>query len=562
MRATVYIFSLQLLCATVLPAQDLAGNAGQSAADAKAKADADAAAAALKTMTANKSACEASALHQPASEYCQYFVVLLSGTEVQKRSALTNIVNPYTDAVQLTNAYSIYKVNLLASEASQKAALNNGQTKQVGSPATGNGSTSLVGKSAATNLLAVAVESGALTQGQTGNTITLQANPADLFREAYLGTPQLSYLPVSSSFLENFTASAGIAANANSTTSVPTTGSATSSTVNATSLLLNSSATKLSSLSVNYEFRKMTQDRVKKYLAKKGLDFVSVDADELTTAANKASDKIKADFEPGAPPSGCDGDSYKRVATLKGSDADRINQFIRTFDDCFSQEVVAAVAAAKRKSKDLDADASDFNQALQADIASFQKKLKDQISGWDLAAQYVFNKPVGQPETHDLRLIGSGDLKKSQGAAWTVNAAASIYETLPSGAKYGRLKDAQFSGEFDKSWGSGSSAPVIGLAGYGQYQSNPSVLNITASSVPSGVTLPTNAQVFLTGTQGWLGVVQAKITLHLGSAQIPLAGKWSNKTDLLDKSKLGAQFGVSYDFSQLKQLIGQGSSSN
>ncbi len=74
---------------------------------------------------------------------------------------------------------------------------------------------------------------------------------------------------------------------------------------------------------------------------------------------------------------------------------------------------------------------SAYNQALLADIASFQKKLKDQISGWDLAAQYVFNKPVGQRSTHDFRMIGSGDLKKSQGAAWTVNAAASVYEPCP-----------------------------------------------------------------------------------------------------------------------------------
>jgi hypothetical protein len=560
MKATAFIFLILFLCAAALPAQDSAGNTGQVDADAKAKAEATANA--LKTMTANRSACENSALHQPAWEYCQYFAVLLTGSEAQKKSALTNIVNPYTDAVQLTNAYSIYKVNLLASEASQKAALNNGQTKQAGSPAAASGSTSLVGKSAATDLLAVAVESGALTQGQTGNTITLQANPANLFREAYLGAPQLSYLPASSSFLENFTVSAGIAANANSTTSVPTTGSATSSTVNTTSLLLNSSATKLSSLGVNYEFRKMTQNRVKKYLAKKGLEFVSVDADELTTAANKASNQIKADFEPGAPPSGCNGDDYRQIAGLKGTDADRINQFIRTFDGCFSQEVVAAAAAAKKKSKDLDTDASDFNQALLADIASYQKKLKDQISGWDLAAQYVFNKPVGQPETHDFRLIGSGDLKKSQGAAWTVNAAASIYETLPSGAQYGRLKDAQFSGELDKSLGAGSSAPVIGLAGYGQYQSKPSVLNITASNVPSGITLPANSQAFLAGTQGWLGVFQLKTTVRVSTAQIPLAVKWSNKPDLLGKSKLGAQFGVSYDFSQLKQLIGLGSAGN
>jgi hypothetical protein len=556
MRATIFAFLLLSIGSLALHAQVSGGSAGQSGTDAKAASDA---ADSLKNkMTANRRACEISALHQPASQYCLYFAVLLAGTENQKNSALANIVNPYTDGVALANAYSIYKTNNIVNLADQKAAVNKAQTKQAGTPAAASGSTSLVGKAAATNLLAVAVESGALIQGQTGNTITLQANPADLFREVYLGTPQLSYLPVSSSPLENFTVSAGIAVNANSTTSVPTTGSATSSTVNASSLLINSSATKLSSLTVNYEFRKMTQDLIKKYLIKKNLKYLSVDSTAETVKANEAGNKIKADFEPGAPPSGCDVDGYNDIATSQGTDADRIGQFIRRFDGCFSEEVEAAAAAAKKKNNDLDADASAYNQALLADIASFQKKLKDQISGWDLAAQYVFNKPVGQPETHDFRLIGSGDLKKSQGAAWTVNAAASIYQSLPAGAQYGRLKDAQFSGELDKSWGSGSSAPVIGLAGYGQYQSKPTVLNITSSNVP-GIALPANSQAFLAGTQGWLGVFQLKTTVRVGGAQIPIAVKWSNKPDLLGKNKLGAQFGLSYDFSQLKQLVGLGS---
>jgi hypothetical protein len=150
------------------------------------------------------------------------------------------------------------------------------------------------------------------------------------------------------------------------------------------------------------------------------------------------------------------------------------------------------------------------------------------------------------------------------GSKWTVNGDITLYGSRPAGASYGALKSAQFSGELDVPIGSNSSsAPVFSLAGYGQYQGSPSVLNITASSVPNGVTLPANAQVFLSGTQGWLGVIQGKVTLRVGNAQIPLAAKWSNKTDLLDtKSKLGAQFGVSYDFSQLKQLVGLGSSNN
>jgi hypothetical protein len=193
-------------------------------------------------------------------------------------------------------------------------------------------------------------------------------------------------------------------------------------------------------------------------------------------------------------------------------------------------------------------------------VTSFQNSLKQKLTGWDLSAQYVYNKPVGQPDTHDFRLVGSGPISKGAGSTWTVNGAATLYGSVPSGAQYGRLKDAQFSGELDKALGSTTSAPTFSVAGYGQYQEAPSVLNITASSVPSSITLPSNAQVFLSGTQGWLGVAQVKVTLNVAGAQIPLAFKWSNKTNLLDKTKFGAQFGLSYDFSGLKQLVGLGTS--
>ena len=225
------------------------------------------------------------------------------------------------------------------------------------------------------------------------------------------------------------------------------------------------------------------------------------------------------------------------------------------FNGCFE----SAIKSVDTNGSQVETDLSSFTQAEQAEIADFQKSLKNQLSGWEWS-QYVYNKPVGQPDTHDFRFTANGDLSKDAGSTWTLNAAASLYGSIPSGAQYGRLKDAQISGEFDRALGSKTTSPSFSLAGYGQYQSKPSVLDITASSVPSGVTLPANAQVFLSGTQGWLGVVQAKVTLHVGTAQIPVAAKWSNKTDLLDKSKLGAQFGVSYDFSQLKQLIGLGSS--
>lgn len=512
-----------------------------------------------------ESLCKQRAIHQVAYEFCHDFAVVLAGEDTATHDALKGIANLTPDAAGLANAYSIYKTNSIASEADElleQAAANeaNKLKREVGAPVAGSGSTSLTAKPVATQLLAVALESGALTQSQSGNTITLQANMDHLFREAFLGAPELSYFPKGTPVLQNMSMSAGLATNSTSTISVPTTGSANTSPVNTANVLFNSSATKLSTITVNYEFNnKLTRGYLTNYLKKHNLQHVYVEPDKTTTpAVDKARVAFISHFSSYEPTTDCQAQAYLGVSQAATSAEDRIAQFISRFNGCFN----TAAASVEKSDKTLDTDWEAYNQAFLADLMTFQKSLEKQMPGWDASAQYVFNKPVGQPETHDFRFIGSGDLSNTAGSTWNLNAAVSMYGSVPAGAAYGRMKDAQFSGELDKKLGSASNAPSFSVAGYGQYQSKPSVLDITASSVPSGVTLPANAQVFLGGTQGWLGVVQAKITVHIAGAAIPLAGKWSNKTDLLNKSKIGGQFGVSYDFSQLKQLIGLGSSGN
>jgi len=67
--------------------------------------------------------------------------------------------------------------------------------------------------------------------------------------------------------------------------------------------------------------------------------------------------------------------------------------------------------------------------------------------------------------------------------------------------------------------------------------------------------LPSNAQVLL-GTSGWIGVAQTKLVFNLANGMsIPVAAKWSNKTDLLKGSDWRGQFGISCDLSALKNLI-------
>jgi hypothetical protein len=107
------------------------------------------------------------------------------------------------------------------------------------------------------------------------------------------------------------------------------------------------------------------------------------------------------------------------------------------------------------------------------------------------------------------------------GAQLTANFTTAIYASLPTGATYGRLRDFQLSGEFDKPFGGTPDEPrgTWSLAGYGQYQYDPTVLNITAGNLVPGtnIPLPGDAQVLL-GTAGWLGVAQGQLTINLKKA--------------------------------------------
>ena len=96
------------------------------------------------------------------------------------------------------------------------------------------------------------------------------------------------------------------------------------------------------------------------------------------------------------------------------------------------------------------------------------------------------------------------------------------------------------------------------MAAYWQYQPQASVLNIAAGTVaPStNIPIPNGTQEFV-GTAGSLWVAQGKLTIKgAGGIDIPVGVSWSNKTDLLQGSKVGAQVGISYDLSSLSNYFG------
>jgi len=108
--------------------------------------------------------------------------------------------------------------------------------------------------------------------------------------------------------------------------------------------------------------------------------------------------------------------------------------------------------------------------------------------------EYLYNHPVTQPDTHDFKLIYGYTPKSTTGALFTLNFAGSIYGgSIPAGAKYGRVRDIQFAAQLDRPLGDVITHPAtLTLAGYVQYQFDPSVLNIGPGNLVPGtsITLP------------------------------------------------------------------------
>jgi hypothetical protein len=468
----------------------------------------------------------------------------------------------------------------------------NGAVTQLGGSATASGSTNLVTKPTTSDFISMASESGAFTDTLNGTTATIQANALGL-------TKYLNGMPVfarwdnkSADRLQplNFIVTLNLAQTGS--TVVPTDGPATTTTPSSiASLFLPSNDATLSSFGATYAvYRKFNpqskaalkawHDAVQANLATLQTDTVAMDT-ALTAFLGSNFDPIA--FESTGTPSlatrfatwtakaTADDNIPDRAARLNALAAD-----YKIYLDAYCHALLAPAGAL--------ANAQAF-LASTTNFENFVYTVLDQARGQPLVTVgYTYTPSAQMPDTHNFTVSGgytfkgkhpaatpaviqAGTLVKAPqvngfsltGAQLSGNFTAAIFGNRTAGATYGLLEDVQGSGEFDIPFG-GTMAQRLGtfsVAGYVQYQYNATVLNISSINELPGtnIPLPANAQTYL-GTAGWLGVAQAKFVFNLKQGlSIPVAVKWSNKTDLLQGNDIRGQFGISYDFSALKSLI-------
>lgn len=444
--------------------------------------------------------------------------------------------------------------------ATLSAANQNRPDQQTGSGSNANGTTGLVEKAGAASILAFMLESGALTRSVNGNTATLSGNADGLLR-ALTGQQVLCFDckgAMGTPVLRNINLSAAFMINQQSTSTVSTSGPANPSTPSSINgVVIPSSVGKLSGVTARYQLWNPYDPHSGKFLAAwqaaaaKAKDQLNKQAKDLQSKLGPllVNRPIQSDlnFQ----------QTLQSYANRFYDDADA-GDLTRLRQD-FANLFEASVDIRTKNDPEFIQNVSSVNMSL-AQYKDLWNQLLAEAKGQPLLTfEYAFNRPQSQPETHDFRLI-LGYTPKNAAGLFSVNAAASIYgSTIPAGAKYGRLHAGQVSVEYDRPFTvkSNPNQATFSLAAYWQYQPDPSVLNITAGNLVPGTTiqLPQNAQVLL-GTAGSLWVTQAKITINGKSGiKIPIGVSWSNKTDLLAGSKVGAQVGLSYDFSSLSSLF-------
>lgn len=451
-------------------------------------------------------------------------------------------------------------------------------TNQNGGAPTATGSTNLVSKPTTTDFISLAAESGAFTDTINGTTMTLQANALGLTK--YFDNQPVfeRWKPKYADVIQplSFAVTLNLAQTNSST--VPTAGSANTLIPSSiTSILLPTNNASFSSFQANYSVYRPYNPQDKNFLQnwRKALaesqDALVAAAQPIAKLINdlregKGTEALLAKIQPSLDEWHKAGAAAEGSAQAHGGNTDGFfEQFVAAYskyEDAYTNALLSLDNAPKR--------VIELNNAIAA-FKDATYTVLNKARGTPLATlSYLYSKPQDKPATHSFTAVLSylfkGDDPKKRtpltGAQLTANFTGSIYASVPAGANYGRLRDFQLSGEFDKPFGGTPDEPrgTWSLAGYGQYQYDPTVLNITAGNLVPGtnIPLPGDAQVLL-GTAGWLGVAQGKLTINLKKGfTLPVAVKWSNKTDFLKGDDVRGQVGLSYDLSALSKLISGG----
>jgi hypothetical protein len=433
--------------------------------------------------------------------------------------------------------------------------------QQVGSSTNGSGTTDLVSRPSTPELLGLAMQAGALTQTVSGSTATFTANLYGSY-QAIIGKPVVC-LSCSDTVWKNINLSASFDMSGQTSKQLATSGSATSSTPAPAMVVLPQSTRQFSSFTASYNIYNPLDPRSKQFQQGWSSAYKNHQADLISEA--KTLDQtliplLNAFVQDKDGKLAALWNTYRPILTKDAAKTDAVERSASINSD-FEKYFGELTTLARAEIPDLDQKVARAAAAYAAYSQINYQAVQEARGKPQFTAQYTYNHPQSQPDTHDFKLIVGLNPKSVSGALFTLNFIGSIYGgQIPSGANYGRIRDFQFAAQFDRPLGDPINHPTtLTVAAYVQCQFDPSVLNIGPGNLAPGtnITLPQNAQVLL-GSKGLQAIVQGKITINLKSGlNIPIAVSWANKTNLLSATDVRGNIGLTYNFDSISQLLGK-----
>jgi hypothetical protein len=440
--------------------------------------------------------------------------------------------------------------------------------QQNGSSSGSGGSTNLVSKSLSSRVLSFASEYGALTESSSGQTTTisgsldgiplaLEGHTSGLFSECPVNLIAGECIP-SSLFdaLGRFSYSVAL----NTTQASQLKGTATGQakgTTQAVNVQSSGSAGTVSQITGKFVLMRTAVKGADLQDALKSLDSHSAlqSADDAMNAAAKTlkSYQKNAGENPGEAWAKWRDSAFQHLSTVAIKDV--VNEWHKQGDSLASVLENSGEEDKRPTEADVTQAALTFASAF-AEFNAAERNFYTKMQKPILSFEYDENRPASQPSNSVFRFIYNQD---AFGWTFTGNAAASIYDSTPSSSIPGaqRLRDIQLAFQGDHALPKFGilGTPTFSVSYYFQNQTSPAILNVNPSGPVSGVTfagLSADAkQVY--AQKGKISIGQLKISLGNSKSglRVPLAITGSNRTELITKTKLGAQIGISYDFDSL-----------
>jgi hypothetical protein len=380
--------------------------------------------------------------------------------------------------------------------------------EQVGATAGASGTTTLVSKGGVPEILAFAVENGAITRSQSGTTLTFRGNANGIIKalagRGFIQTFNPANDPSGKildrvSFSVSFDASRGAAATP----------------------AVTGDQQQLSQWTLRAQIINQRDPLDPAYTSR--WDVLAAGA--LTTLTQASGDLYTALEADPAFSTWLKG-AQAAIAKLP-ADAAAIEKELRTQLDAFPGQSLSPSTTRVL---------ADYDRAATTLVRQRKEVLDEIAEGVQVALEYTNDRPVNLPKTSNVRLVGAvGGMVDLTG-----NASVTLFDTIPTGLSR-RVRDYQLSAELSVRLGAPDTTGPFVLAFSGKF-----LHQFEDSIDENGLILP--------NTNGTTAIAQAKLIVPVSKGtgtKMPLSITYSNRTELIKEKEVRANVGITYDLDAL-----------